>query len=124
MNVTRCNLNPGSRIGTYTLERLLGTGGFGSVYAAQSLSGERVAVKVSHGLDARSSSGELAGQLNEIEAMMRLNHPSVVQVRDFGFTEDGRFYLAMELAEGEDLEAYLHRTGRSMWLRRSTLLER
>ena len=48
---------------------------------------------------------------NEIEAMRRLAHPSVVQVFDAGITDDGCVYIAMELVGGEPLDRYLaHRT--------------
>lgn len=99
------------RIGPYIVERVLGEGGFGRVYAARSPAGP-VAVKVANRRMQELSAQELVLQQNELEALTRLRHPGVVRVHQHGFTEAGELYLAMELVEGTSLEAMLAEHGR------------
>ncbi|HLM75882.1 MAG TPA: serine/threonine-protein kinase, partial [Polyangiaceae bacterium] len=69
-----------------------------------------VAIKVIR-RDARVSGAE-ARLLTEARAAARLGHPAVVRVLDFGKTEWGDPFLAMELLEGETLAAMLAREKR------------
>jgi serine/threonine-protein kinase len=48
----------------------------------------------------------------EAQIAVKLRSPHVVEVLDFGQTQDGRFYLAMEVLEGESLQALLERERR------------
>src|SRR5581483_88746 len=41
----------------------------------------------------------------------KINHPNVAQIYDFGETEDGMLYLAMEYVEGETLRSIIEREG-------------
>jgi tetratricopeptide (TPR) repeat protein len=104
-------LKPGSTIDGYTVGVLLGTGGFGAVYGARAPDGRDVALKISHENALRSTSQAVRVQ-NEIEVLARLRHPALVEVRGYGFTSDGRFYLAMERVEGVRLDHYLRPRGR------------
>jgi serine/threonine-protein kinase len=81
----------------------LGRGGMGTVYRAWQRSVEReVAIKV---VDARLSHDRTAAKrfLREARLASRLNQPSIVNVYDFGQTEDGILYLVMELLRGRTL---------------------
>jgi hypothetical protein len=102
-------LEPGSTVEDFVLGALLGTGGFGTVYRARSTDGRsgEVALKISHPTVGRLSTQQIIRQQNEIEALARLSHPSLVKVHRYGFTADGRFLLAMELVEGVRLDQYL-----------------
>jgi len=100
------------QIGAYTVERLLGSGGFGSVYAAlHASSGQAVALKT---LRAEHAADPKLRRRFELEAVsaQRIQHPNVVQVFDWGRTEQGVHYLAMELLEGESLQGRMQRGGR------------
>ncbi len=91
-------------LGRYVIERALGAGGMGVVYAAFDPDLERrVAIKVlRNGLPIEAEQR----LLNEARAMARLAHPNVVTVYEVG-SSNGRDYVAMELVEGEPLVDWL-----------------
>jgi serine/threonine protein kinase len=101
------------RIDRYELQELIGEGGMGAVYRAiDSRLGRMVAVKtvVSH----RTGEGltdELRQRfMHEALAASKVDHRNVVQVIDFGVTEDGTPYLVMEYLRGRDLGVLLKKT--------------
>ncbi len=103
--------------GRYLLSRRLGKGAMGQVYLARdnNLGTREVAVKTVR-QDILSSDdlqeGEAIARF-EREAMSAasVRHPNVVDVTDFGETEDGVFFLVMEYVEGETLHRLLRREG-------------
>jgi serine/threonine-protein kinase len=98
------------RIDRYELHELVGEGGMGAVYrAVDSRLGRTVAVKT---VVAQHSDQGLANELRqrfmrEALAASRVEHRNVVQVIDFGVTEDGTPYLVMEYLRGRDLGVLL-----------------
>ena len=83
----------------------------GAVYEARQEPLERrVALKTLHP-DAARNRDALARFYNEAKVLSRLEHPSIVQVSDFGSTPDGEAYLVMEFLRGESLEKRLDRLG-------------
>lgn len=94
-------------IGNYQVERLLGEGGMGRVYlGVHRAIGGRAALKVLHPQFARSP--EMADRfLREAQAATRAEHPGIVRILDYGYTEDSIPYLAMEYIEGQSLARYL-----------------
>jgi tetratricopeptide (TPR) repeat protein len=108
--VEMASLREGLEFGRYRIIRRIGSGGMGTVYAALDPTLDRtVALKVLHdkveGADAEQR------LLREAQAMARLSHPNVVTVHDAGM-KDGRPYVAMELVQGCDLQAWLKRSKR------------
>jgi serine/threonine protein kinase len=98
-------LVPGASVGKYRLDRVLGAGGMGVVWAAFDPDLERpVAIKVLRSLD--SGDTLRTRLLREARAMARLKHPNVLTVYEVG-TDRGRDYIAMELIEGADLDGWL-----------------
>jgi len=100
--------DPTQLIGTlfqdrYRVDAVLGSGGMGSVFrATQVRVGRQVALKVIN--------AELAYDLavvarfqREGRAIASLIHPNIVQVYDFGQTDDGQLFMAMELVAGHTL---------------------
>src|SRR4051812_47115816 len=80
---------PGTRVGRYKIEGVLGQGGMGMVYAAFDPDLERrVALKVlreDREVERRADSdGARARLLREARAMARLQHPNVAMVHEVG----------------------------------------
>ncbi len=98
--------------GRYTIIAKLGSGSMGTVYRAkQHAMGREVAIKILRGDRAIDDSAK-ARFLREARANSLLASPNTVTVFDFGQSESGEFYLAMELLEGESLGQRLTRVGR------------
>ncbi|PYQ05966.1 MAG: hypothetical protein DMF82_07310 [Acidobacteria bacterium] len=95
----------------YRLERVIGTGGMGTVYEATDLRlGRSVALKI---LLARNfgNPGALRRFEREAQAAARLRHPNIVTVHDYGTLGNEGAYLVMELLKGTTLRSELDRAG-------------
>lgn len=91
--------------------RVIGRGGMGTVYEAMQLRlNKRVAIKIMAG-GLVGNPEAVARFRREAEVTSAIGHPHIVQVFDFGTAPGGEPYLVMELLEGEDLEARVHRVG-------------
>ncbi|HEV7559814.1 MAG TPA: serine/threonine-protein kinase, partial [Kofleriaceae bacterium] len=91
-------------VGRYIIQRALGAGGMGVVYAARDPELDRVvAVKVLRGDDGPSMQERLR---REAKAMAQVAHPNVVAVYDVGAIGD-RIFIAMEYIDGETLSHWL-----------------
>ncbi len=97
--------------GNYRIEAMLGKGGMGAVFKARQLSLDRqVAIKVL--LAPLAMEGEMIERFQrEARSASNIGHPSIVQVIDLGYLEEGPPFIAMELLEGEDLRSKLYREG-------------
>ncbi len=97
--------------GRYRVERLLGQGGMGSVWAGRHLTlNQLVAVKFIH--PRLASSVEALRRFDtEAKAAARLKTRHAVTVHDHGITADGEPYIVMEYLEGESLEHRLRTRG-------------
>ncbi|HET9993446.1 MAG TPA: serine/threonine-protein kinase, partial [Kofleriaceae bacterium] len=104
-------LAPGTNVGGYLVEDVLGSGGMGVVYAAtHPLIGKRAAIKV---LKPELSHEPAAVErfITEARAVNQIGHPNIVDIFDFGALDDGRHFYLMDLLEGESLRTRLRRTG-------------
>ena len=89
--------------GRYRILGLLGQGGMGAVFDAQHTgTGQPVAIKTLL-LDGASDLDAVRRFFNEARMTAALQHPNTVRVFDFGQSDDGIFYLAMERLRGETL---------------------
>jgi eukaryotic-like serine/threonine-protein kinase len=95
--------------GRYRLERILGRGGMGTVYAAHDEAlGRDVAVKV---LDLTvADATAMARFTREARILASLQHPHVVAVHDFG-TDASTAWLVMPLLPGPDLQTLIDQRG-------------
>jgi eukaryotic-like serine/threonine-protein kinase len=98
--------------GRFEILARLGAGSMGTVYrAVQAPIGRPVAIKILRS-DRALYEGSRARFLREARANSALTSPNTVTVFDFGQSEGGDFYLAMELLEGESLGERIRRIGR------------
>jgi eukaryotic-like serine/threonine-protein kinase len=95
----------------YKVLRTIGEGGMGRVYLAEHVRmGRLSAVKVMS--PALAPTTDAIQRFNrEAANASRINQPNVAAIYDFGETEDGTLYLAMEYVEGETLSGVLRREG-------------
>lgn len=97
-------LSTGSLVSGYVIQRVLGSGGMGTVYLAQNPELPRLdALKV--------LSGELSRQpefrarfVREADVASRLSHPNIVSVYQRGETADGQLWIAMQYVDGTDAD--------------------
>jgi serine/threonine protein kinase/tetratricopeptide (TPR) repeat protein len=87
----------------YRVLRKIGEGGMGTVYAGEHVEiGKGVAIKILH--PAYSTQQDLVERFRrEARAASRIGHPNIIDVTDFGSTEDGCAYFVMEHLDGIDL---------------------
>ena len=99
-----------SRAGRYTLGEKIGQGGMGAVYkATHDLLDRPAAVKLLR--DEEADQRALAQFEREVQITSRLTHPNTIGIYDFGRTDDGAFYYAMEFLDGIDLQTLVEREG-------------
>jgi len=95
--------------GRYIVEELLGVGGMGAVYRARhQFIGRDVALKF---LDPTLTRNERLRKrfLGEARAANQINHEHIIDITDFGETEDGLVYMVMEYLEGHALSDEIER---------------
>jgi serine/threonine-protein kinase len=101
----------GQSIGNYRLDRILGRGGMGTVYAGEHIYIKKpVAVKVLHPQFARYQEA-IHRFLREARAATSINHANIVDVTDFGILADGPVYFVMEYLDGKSLEDLIEKDG-------------
>ncbi|MGB0588832.1 MAG: serine/threonine-protein kinase [Myxococcota bacterium] len=93
--------------GRFTVTKKVGEGGMGAVYRARQKGMDRdVAVKVLLGDLARNETVVKRFHLEAL-AVSKLRHPNTIQIFDFGESDDGLLYIAMEFLEGKSLHQVL-----------------
>jgi len=102
----------------YDLEERIGAGGMGEVWRARHRTLSRPTAlkliredKVAAGGDKAEAHRVLQRFEREARATAALRSPHTIGVYDFGVTEDGHFFYAMEYLEGLDLETLVERFG-------------
>jgi serine/threonine protein kinase len=99
------------RFGRYVLLDRIGVGGMAEVFRAvmPGAEGFRRTFVVKRILGSLSQSASFVEMfVREARILALLDHPSIVQVYDFG-NVDGNYFLAMEYVRGRDLQAVLRR---------------
>ena len=96
--------------GRYRVTGILGRGGFGAVFATEhTATGQAAAVKVLSSDTALVGSEGVQRFLREARVTASLKHPNTIRVYDFGQTDRGVFFMAMELLKGPTLERVIDR---------------
>lgn len=98
----------------YKVEKVLGEGAMGVVYACyDSAIGRKVAIKTIHAHLLQGEEGEELQRRfsREVQAVGKLSHPNIVGIFDSDETQDTNGaavpYFVMEFVDGQDLQAYL-----------------
>src|SRR5262245_17509674 len=109
--LARMSLAPGTRIGPYEIQSVIGAGGMGEVYRARDTSlGRDVAIKVLPETFAEDPE-RLARFEMEARTLAALNHPNIAQIYGLekGHGQANLSALVMELVEGETLRDRISR---------------
>lgn len=110
-------VNRARELGSYRLEEVLGKGGMGEVYRATHHTLARPAAiklirqEVLGGTSAAGARLILERFRREAQATASLKSPHTISLYDFGVSEDGTFFLVMELLDGLDLERLVQTFG-------------
>jgi serine/threonine protein kinase len=89
--------------GRYLIEKKIGEGGMGVVFAARHVIIERpLAIKVLR-REVMRDAGTIKRFEQEAKAASRIGHPNIVDVTDFGTTPEGMTYSVMEYIKGKTL---------------------
>lgn len=95
------------KIGPYSLVRLIGAGGIGSVYLAERILGgspQRVALKI---LAPHAAGPSFVERFHrEQHILASLNHKNITRLLDAGITSSGQPYLVMEYIQGIHLDEF------------------
>ncbi|MBA3820153.1 MAG: serine/threonine protein kinase, partial [Deltaproteobacteria bacterium] len=98
------------RVGNYIIERELGRGGMGTVFAARhAILGHHVALKILHA-ELSQREDVVHRFFNEARAAAAIDHPNIVRVHDVGIHDDAAF-LVMDLLPGMSLAERLRTRG-------------
>jgi serine/threonine-protein kinase len=96
-------LRIGARVSAYEIERAIGTGGMGWVYAARHVLDERrVALKILREDQLRQERA-VDRMMREAQILATVNHGGIPRFYECGLLDDGRPWIAMELVEGTPL---------------------
>ncbi len=97
-------------LGPYRLGKKLGEGGMGTVYLAQHAMLKRpAAIKLLK--DDQVGPQAMLRFEREVQIASRLTHPNTIEIYDFGRTQSGVFYYAMEYVDGLTLHDLVARGG-------------
>ena len=97
----------GRRLGAYTLERLLGQGGMGTVWLARRSDGRYEGVAAVKLLNLALLDPVGAERFRrEGTVLARLDHPNIARLLDAGVTDGGQPYLVLEHVEGLPIDRY------------------
>ncbi len=98
----------------YEVREPVGEGGMGTVYKAlDARTNELIALKVLH----RDISGDertVRRFFSEARVLQSLAHPNIIRFTDFGKTDDGQLFIAMEFLEGSPADDLIKAEGLSL----------
>lgn len=107
----------GKQIEKYRILKQIGEGGMGVVYEAEHIHiGKKVALKILRE-DYTKKQDVVERFKQEARSASIIGHPNIIDVTDFGYTNDGRVFFIMEYLEGEDLATILENERALKWHR-------
>ena len=109
--------------GRYRLQQELGKGGMGVVYLAQDTQLHNRAVVIKVLRDANAEDWTTKKFRQEIEALVRIEHPGVVGIFDSGEMPNGQLFVVMQFVDGVNLRSILTSKGRLDFEETSRIVE-
>lgn len=98
--------------GRFRIEDEIGSGAYGAIYLARDMqTGDELAVKALPPPGQGASETAVGRFERELKVVRNLQAPSIVQVVDYGETDDGVLYMVMEYVDGETLEQEVQAEG-------------
>ena len=108
----RATPRAGDRVGAWTLVEPIGEGGMGSVWRARRDAGGFEQLAALKRIRPGPGSAELVERFHrERRTLSRLEHPYIARLLDGGADDDGSPFFAMQLVEGEAIDAACDRVG-------------
>ena len=97
------SIGEGQALGNYRVLKKIGTGGMGAVFLAEHpLIGKKVALKVIH--QELAGNKEVVGRFfQEAKAVNKIGSEHIVEIHDFGQSDNGEHFFIMEYLEGQTL---------------------
>jgi serine/threonine-protein kinase len=92
------------QFGQYKLKRKIASGGMGDVYEAEHLLLKRRCALKMIRTDRQASPAAISQFEREVKAAAELTHWNTIDIFDYGFAQDGRFYYVMALLNGLNLD--------------------
>ena len=106
----RVEVREARRLGQYIIEHKIGEGGMGEVYRARhGMMRRPTALKLLRAGHTREA--DLVRFEREVQLTARLTHPNTITIFDYGRTDGGVFYYAMELLDGANLQRIVEVSG-------------
>jgi hypothetical protein len=98
------------QVGQYALEEKIGEGGMGSVFRGRHAMLRRpTAIKLLE--PSKTTDVSIERFEREVQHTSQLNHPNTITIYDYGRTDEGVFYYAMEYLDGLSLQSLVERFG-------------
>jgi eukaryotic-like serine/threonine-protein kinase len=96
-------IDVGQTVGNYRITAKLGEGGMGIVFLAEHpVIGKKVAMKAIHPELSRNTE-VISRFMTEAKSVNQIGHEHIVDISDFGTTQQGEFYFVMEYLQGQAL---------------------
>jgi serine/threonine-protein kinase len=106
----RAQVREALQLGQYLIEEKIGAGGMGEVYRARhGMMRRPSALKLLR--PERTEEKDLLRFEREVQLTARLTHPNTITIFDYGRTDAGVFYYAMELLDGANLQRVVEVSG-------------